>query len=61
VEPNLDAIRAGLEQFVARATADQFSTSRLQQHYALHFSHEVMAARWREMMANPKQFFSTHA
>ena len=60
-DPTVDSIRSGLEQFVARASANQFSTSRLQRHYANHFSHEVMASRWREMMSDPKRFFSPHA
>lgn len=59
VEPNLDALCSGLEQFVARAALNQFSTSRLQSHYAAHFSHAVMADRWRQMMANPKNFFAS--
>jgi glycosyltransferase involved in cell wall biosynthesis len=61
VEPNLDGVRVGLEQFVARVAADQFSTSRLQKHFAVHFSHDVMAARWREMIIDPKLFFSVRA
>lgn len=61
VEPNLDALRAGLEEFVSRAAANAFSTARLQRHYETHFSLEVMAKRWREMLADPKNFFSTHA
>jgi len=58
VEPRLDALRGGLERFVMLAAANQFFAARLQRHYAEHFSHPVMANRWREMMANPKQFFT---
>jgi len=61
VEPNIDALRAGLEQFVARAAAGAFSVERLMRHYETHFNFNVMANRWREMMSDPKRFFSTHA
>ena len=58
VEPTLEAIRAGLEQFVARAAVDDFSVERLRQHYQTHFSHAVMADRWRAMLKQPQTFFN---
>ena len=61
VAPSLEALRAGLEQFVARAASNAFSTSRLQSYYENHFGFKVMADRWRDVINAPKRFFLTHA
>ena len=58
VEPNVEALRIGLEEFVDRASANTFSTERLIRYYQIHFSFDVLADRWRKMMADPKNFFS---
>jgi len=57
VEPNLEALRAGLQEFVGRLIANTFSTERLTHYYQTHFSFDVMAQRWRSMLADPSTFF----
>jgi glycosyltransferase involved in cell wall biosynthesis len=58
VEPNVEALRIGLEEFVGRAAANTFSTERLIRYYQIHFGFEALAGRWRKMMADPQNFFS---
>jgi glycosyltransferase involved in cell wall biosynthesis len=61
IEPNVDALRNGLEQFVIRMATHDFSPARLIRYYQDNFSYEVMANRWRAMVAEPKQFFAANA
>jgi glycosyltransferase involved in cell wall biosynthesis len=61
VEPKVDALRSGLEQFVIRIATPDFSAKRLIQYYQDNFSFEVMADRWRAMIAEPRQFFAANA
>lgn len=58
VEPNTDALRIGLERFVDRALAKEFSRKRLMHYFESRFGFDVMANRWREMIADPRAFFS---
>jgi glycosyltransferase involved in cell wall biosynthesis len=61
VEPNVGSLRTGLERFVERAASGTFSVERLIRYYQSHFSSEVMAKRWREMLVDPRSFFSVDA
>lgn len=61
VDPNTDSLKRGLERFVEAVSRDSFSPTRLVRYYELNFGFNVMARRWREMMAAPHEFFSQYA
>jgi glycosyltransferase involved in cell wall biosynthesis len=58
VEPGVEALRVGLEEFVRRAWTNTFSTARMIRYHQARFSFDVLAAPWRKMISDPPSYFS---
>ncbi|MCC8408166.1 glycosyltransferase [Mucilaginibacter sp. UR6-1] len=58
VEPDQHSISEGLSKLINNIKTGAFDPVRLKNYYDQHFSHKVMADRWRACLNNPKLFFN---
>lgn len=57
VDPEQEAITRGTVKLIENVRLNAFDPIRLRRYYDEHFSHKVMADRWRTCFENPKLFF----
>lgn len=58
VQPNINDIAAGLKHLVQKIRSGEFDPLRQRGYYEKNYSYDVMAARWRKCLSDPKAFFN---
>jgi len=57
VSPDENSLAAGLVELCQKLRAGSIQPERLQLYYQKHFSREAIGSVWREMLADPREFF----